>query len=195
MGLNARYRDLTDWFVLRCPWLPRAAHLRSALLRWRGAKVGVGLRLGAGARIYGYEHLEIGDHSGIAERNVIALGPKGRMVIGSDTFIGPECYFRNAHHQYDQLDVSIMLQGHISKDIIIGNHVWIGARCILLGGATIGDFAILAAGSVVSFEIPAYSIAVGNPARVVKRRNGAPLRTEGSRDSAELLTKVRSDKT
>jgi acetyltransferase-like isoleucine patch superfamily enzyme len=57
---------------------------------------------------------------------------------------------------------------------------------VLLGGTNIGDYAILGAGSVVSFEIPPYAIAVGNPARVIKRRpNAPPLPAAASPDTAE----------
>ena len=74
------------------------------------------------------------------------------------------------NHVFARLDVPIIQQGHEGADIIIGNGVWIGARCILLAGAKIGDHCVVAAGSVISNEIAPYSIAVGNPARVVKKR-------------------------
>lgn len=57
---------------------------------------------------------------------------------------------------------------HISRPIVVEEGVWIGARAIVLGGVTIGKFSIVGAGSVVTKDIPAYSIVVGNPARVIR---------------------------
>jgi chloramphenicol O-acetyltransferase type B len=64
------------------------------------------------------------------------------------------------------------IEGHPKQtgDIVIGNDVWIGANAVLLGGITIGDGAVIGANAVVSRDIPPYSIAVGNPARVIKKR-------------------------
>lgn len=55
-------------------------------------------------------------------------------------------------------------------DAIIGNDVWIGARCILLGAITIGDGAIIGAGSIVTHDVPPYAIVAGNPARILRYR-------------------------
>lgn len=55
-----------------------------------------------------------------------------------------------------------------SQPVVIGNHVWIGTNVTILKGVTIGDGAIIAAGAVVNKDIPAYSMAAGVPARVIK---------------------------
>ena len=52
--------------------------------------------------------------------------------------------------------------------VIIGNNVWIGDKATILGGVTIGDGAVIAANSVVTKDVPAYSVVGGNPARVIK---------------------------
>jgi len=83
------------------------------------------------------------------------------------------------NHRFDNLNVPIRNQGHDSNEIefnnnsysvVIEDDVWIGARAILLSGAHIGKGSIISAGSVVSNNIPPYSIVVGNPARVVANR-------------------------
>lgn len=56
-----------------------------------------------------------------------------------------------------------------TKPVTIGRNCWIGARVIILPGVTIGNFSIIGAGSVVTKDIPEYSIAVGNPAHVIKK--------------------------
>lgn len=60
---------------------------------------------------------------------------------------------------------------NINKQIVIGNNVWFGDRVIVLGGVTIGDGAILQAGSVVVKDIPSLAIAGENPAKVFKSRD------------------------
>lgn len=56
-----------------------------------------------------------------------------------------------------------------SAPIIIGNKAWIGMNCIILKGVTIGEGAVVAAGTVVTGDVPAWSVVAGNPARVVRR--------------------------
>jgi acetyltransferase-like isoleucine patch superfamily enzyme len=55
-------------------------------------------------------------------------------------------------------------------DVVIGNDVWIGFRAIILSGVTIGDGAVIAAGAVVTKDVPAYGIVGGNPAKLIKKR-------------------------
>ena len=57
---------------------------------------------------------------------------------------------------------------HRETQIVIGHNVWIGARAVLLGGAHIGKGAIVGAATIVDFEVPPYTIAVGNPARILR---------------------------
>jgi acetyltransferase-like isoleucine patch superfamily enzyme len=68
------------------------------------------------------------------------------------------------------------VRGPPSKgDVAIGNDVWVGYGAIILSGITIGDGAVIGAGSVVSHDVPAYAIAAGNPARIIKYRFEASL--------------------
>ena len=69
------------------------------------------------------------------------------------------------------LDVPIMLQGGIERKlVVIGNDVWIGTRVIIMPGVHIGNHVIIGANSVVTHDIPDYSVAAGSPARVVRKR-------------------------
>lgn len=145
--------------------------LRRAYARSRGASIGDNALIHRSCDVSPWSLVTMGKNSSLADGAVIALGPgDNRLVIGDDTFIGPEIYVRNMNHAFERTDIPIMEQGHIGTDIVIGNGVWMGARCILLSGARIGDHSVVAAGSVLSNEIAPYSVAAGNPARVVKKR-------------------------
>lgn len=162
--------ELIHFIVFRWPHTGLGLWLRIRLALAKGATLGKGVRIGRGVEAT-WGLVTIGHGSILADNSIISLGPEGkRLIIGNDTLIGPQTYIRNMNHVFARLDVPIIQQGHEGADIIIGNGVWIGARCILLAGAKIGDHCVVAAGSVISNEIAPYSIAVGNPARVVKKR-------------------------
>lgn len=86
-----------------------------------------------------------------------------KITIGDGTVISENVHIRDS-------DVHTILNSNRPKTqpVHIGKHVWIGAGAIILKGVTIGDGAIIAAGSVVTRNIPARCLAAGNPAKVVK---------------------------
>lgn len=113
-------------------------------------------------------NIVLGNNSGLGINCDIA----GPVVIGDNVMMGPEVVIYTTNHGHDRIDVPIAKQGITSpRTVTIGNDVWIGRRVIILPGVTIGEGSILGAGAVVAKDIPPYSVAVGNPARVVKKRN------------------------
>ena len=93
--------------------------------------------------------------------NFVRIVCEGVIEIGNDVAIAPGVVIRSCD--------SHSIEGQLSvKNIRIGNHVWIGENAIVLKGVTIGDGAVIGAGSVVTKNIPAYCVAVGNPARVIR---------------------------
>lgn len=84
--------------------------------------------------------------------------------------IGPGCYITDHNHK-TKADELIMNQGLTSSPTIIGRDAWLGANVSVLKGVTIGDGAIIGAGSVVTKDIPPQSIAVGVPAKVIGSRS------------------------
>ena len=112
---------------------------------------------------YGY-NIEIGENF-YSNHNLIILDP-AKVIFGDNVFIGPNCGFYTPEHP---LDVNTRISGlEYAKPIIIGNNVWIGGSVTVLGGVNIGDNVVIGAGSVVTKDIPANSIAVGNPCKVIK---------------------------
>ena len=142
-------------------------------------KIGKNTTIESGVRFGQPDTIEIGDNC-IFGRNVnINSGLSFGVYIGNFVAIADGTYLRSENHRFDKLDIPIQHQGHDSNEIefnnnsysvVIEDDVWIGARVILLSGAHIGEGSVISAGSVVSNKIPPYSIAVGNPARVVANR-------------------------
>ena len=89
------------------------------------------------------------------------------VTFGDDCFVGPNVSIYTACHSTNPVERNTRQEW--AKPVTIGNNVWIGGSVTILAGVTIGDNCTIGAGSVVTRDIPANSVAVGNPARVVKR--------------------------
>jgi acetyltransferase-like isoleucine patch superfamily enzyme len=94
-----------------------------------------------------------------------------RVRIGAYCLIAPDVKIVGADHKYDLIGLPICYSGreHLAETVI-GDDVWIGTSAIILAGARIGDGAIVAAGAVVTRDVPPFQIVGGNPAKPIKRR-------------------------
>ncbi len=90
--------------------------------------------------------------------------------IGDNVMIGPECMFIAVNHNFGDLNIPMNQQGETEKEIVIGNNVWIGARCTILAGTVIEDGVVIAAGAVVHGIVRKNSIVGGVPAKLIKYR-------------------------
>lgn len=111
----------------------------------------------------------------------VAAAVRGRVTIGDGVRIGSRTSILGFDHAFDRVDVPVFRQGLTSRGITIGDDVWIGAHVVVLDGVTVGSHAVIGAGAVVTRDVPPYTVAVGNPARVVRdRRTGErpPQRAE-----------------
>ncbi len=113
---------------------------------------------------YGY-NIKIGENF-YANHNLVILDGN-KVTFGDNVFIAPNCGFYTAGHPLDYETRNKGLE--YAKPIKVGNNVWIGGNVVVLPGVTIGDGAVIGAGSVVTKDIPENVVAVGNPARVVKK--------------------------
>ena len=109
----------------------------------------------------------IGDRTKIGLSNTI-IGP---VTIGNDIRLAQNITLSGLNHNYEDIDIPIHEQGVSTAQIVVEDETWIGANVVVLAGVKIGKHAIIAAGSVVTKNIPSYSVAVGNPARVLKKYN------------------------
>ena len=89
------------------------------------------------------------------------------MTIGDDCFLGPGVHIYCACHSTNPVERKTRRQ-EWAKPVTIGNDVWIGGNVTILPGVTIGDNCTIGAGSVVTRDIPANSIAAGNPAKIIR---------------------------
>ncbi len=96
------------------------------------------------------------------------LGAWKPIWIGSETLIGAYCYIISGNHRFDRGDLPIRVQGYEGEPITIGRNVWLGSHVVLLPGVTIGDNAVVGAGSVVTSSIPGAEIWAGVPARRIR---------------------------
>ena len=108
--------------------------------------------------------ISVGDHF-VGNFNLTILD-EAPVTIGSHVYIGPNVGIYTVHHALlaDQRNEGIMQ----SLPVVIGDNVWIGGNTVILRGVTIGEGAVIGAGSVVSRDIPPRVIAVGNPCRVLR---------------------------
>lgn len=98
------------------------------------------------------------------------VAARDSVTIGDDCLIAELVSIRDHDHAFDRLDVPVRDQGAESAPVRIGRDVWIGSKATILKGVTIGDHAIIAAGAVVTKDVPSAAIAAGVPATVQRFR-------------------------
>lgn len=89
--------------------------------------------------------------------------------IGDDVWTGHHVYITDQNHGYEDVTRPISQQSQPEQAVVIGNGSWLGFGTVVLPGARIGEHVTIGANSVVTGEIPSFSVAVGAPARVVRR--------------------------
>ena len=112
---------------------------------------------------YGY-NIEIGENF-CSNHNLLILD-SAKVKIGDNVLIGPNCSFYTSTHPLNYKERERGTE--LAKPITIGNNVWLGGNVVVLAGVTIGNNSVIGAGSVISKDIPADSVAVGNPCKVIK---------------------------
>jgi virginiamycin A acetyltransferase len=118
----------------------------------------------------GQGNIKIGQHVYINSGTVLYSG--NGIAIGDNVLIGPNCSLVPVNHNFKEMEMPIRLQGFAPSKggIIIENNVWLGAGVVVLDGTKIGEGSVIGANSLVSGEIPPFSIAVGNPCKIVGKR-------------------------
>lgn len=107
----------------------------------------------------------IGSHTRVGMGNVV-IGP---VTIGSNVIFAQNVVMSGLNHGYEDVTCPIHLQKVTTAPITVEDDCWIGANVVITAGVTIGKHAVVAAGAVVTKNIPPFSVAVGNPARIIKQ--------------------------
>lgn len=109
-------------------------------------------------------------HEGASLSPFCELSGVGGLTIGKNTQLASHAVILGDLHIYKDPSVPIKFQGARIKRVKIGEDVWVGANVVVMPGVTIGDGSVIGAGAVVTKDIPPYSVAVGVPAKVTKKR-------------------------
>jgi maltose O-acetyltransferase len=133
------------------------------------------------------QHAYFGDGSTLRVGHRAQIGINSRIdrdvTIGDDVLMGPDVVIMSGGHAFEAPDIPINQQGSVEhRPVVIGNDVWIGTRVIIMPGVKIGDGSVIGAGSIVTKNVPSYSVAIGAPAKVI--------RTRGRRETACNLVDV-----
>jgi maltose O-acetyltransferase len=160
--LVADSRRIAAWMDRYNATQLRKQEEREALLREAFAAVGEGANIRPPFHCdYGY-NISLG--TGVFINFNCVILDVVAIAIGDDTQIGPNVQILTADHPRD---ATVRAEGReFGRPIAIGRRVWIGGGAIILPGVTLGDDAIIGAGSVVTRDVPANAVVVGNPARL-----------------------------
>lgn len=138
-------------------------------------ELGAGTRVMRGAYLCSYvsnakpgEGIVTGKNCWIGVDAVISAG-QGGIFMGDNVLIAAQAVIVCGNHDFEKLDTDTLDQAYYGRPIHIGDNVWIGAHTVILGGVTIGEHAVIAAGAVVNSDVEPYTVVGGVPARVLKR--------------------------
>jgi acetyltransferase-like isoleucine patch superfamily enzyme len=119
-----------------------------------GGEAGVGLRVGDNSSIGPYSY----------------IGCSGYIEIGNNVMMSPRVSIYSENHNFRDTDLPMIQQGVTRSFVKIEDDCWIAANSIILAGVTVGKGSVVAAGAVVTKDVPPFSIVAGNPAEIIKKR-------------------------
>jgi len=145
------------------------------------------VRLGRGVHLYRGTIIEVGRGGSVIigddthiQAHCNIKGFLGSTRIGRNVQIAPHCGFSPYEHRFDDLSTAIREQDIVSAgDIVLEDNVWLGLNVQVLDGVTIGEGTVVGAGAVVTKSLPPHCVAVGVPARVIRRRGEAAGPSDG----------------
>ena len=183
---NPKWKNFIDWIIMnqvetRPRWFIR---ILSPLYQHRGkhSVIHSSVRMDTPP----YRKFSLGDYS-VIESFACINNAVGDVIIGNytriglhNTIIGPVTIGHHVNlaqgitvtalnHKFKNPDIRIDEQGVSTKPVVIGNDIWVGANAVILPGITIGDHSVIAAGAIVTKDVPPHSLVAGVPAKVIKQ--------------------------
>lgn len=140
------------------------------------------------------KNIFIGNCSSVGVDTYLIACEAGKIIIKDGSIIAPRCKIYTRTHNYDSENLKAIPYDHVQLcgDVVIEEGVWIGESVIIMPGVTIGRGAVIGGGTVVAKDIPAYAVAVGNPAVIKKYRD--PDRFEKLLDSQSFSINNKAQK-
>jgi acetyltransferase-like isoleucine patch superfamily enzyme len=154
------------------------------------ARIGTDCVFETGVLVFHPENIELGDNVYVGHQTILKGYYKNKLTIGTETWIGQQCFFHSAGglqigarvgigpgvkiitsvHEEVGRSTPILMSPVRFAPVVIEDDADIGVGAIVLPGVTIGRGAQIGAGAVVTSDVPAYAVAVGSPARVIRER-------------------------
>jgi len=139
----------------------------------RHASIGEGSRMAPNVSLRNGDRIKIGCHCHIGDHCYLWAGDSSAtIVLGNDVSLGPGVFITASNYQYKSGN-RFRDQPRHEQDVRVGDDVWLGTRAIVTAGVSIGAGCIIGAGAVVTKDLPAGSVAVGVPARIIGVRGKA----------------------
>lgn len=154
--------------VFSMPRFTLCNKIKSLCLRMAGAKIGKRVVYYSGVWINTGKKLKIGNDVDVAKG--VMISTVGGVEIGDRVLIGYGTKIFSSNHEIPPIGEPYPPSGKVYKKVTIENDVWIGSSAIILPGVTIGEGALVGAGSVVTKDVPANAIVAGNPAKKIGER-------------------------
>ena len=147
---------------------------RRSVVRWYQTRMamrhaescGTGLKVNHPSRFW--SRCRFGNNCNFNGMSVLG---RGRVTFGDNFHSGENCRIITSNHNYDGGRAIPYDDTNIEKEIVFGDHVWLGDSVVVVGNVTVGEGAIIGAGAVVCGDVPPLAIVGGNPARVLKYRD------------------------
>lgn len=159
-------------YILHCAGNIPFHHIRRALYRAAGMKIGVGSSIHMHTRLYNPANISIGEDTIIGEGAV--LDGRDALSIGNHVDIASEVMIYNSEHNLESEHFAAV-ESVIKEPVVIEDYVFIGPRSIILPGVTIGKGAIVGASAVVTKNVSPFMIVGGVPAKVIGERKNKDL--------------------
>jgi len=135
------------------------------------AHIGTGTRIRPTVLMRDAERIFFGQYCRINHNNILWAGKRDAVIrLGDHVITGPNVQIYAFHHGMERGLIPMVDQPFGEQDVIIGNDVWLGAGAVVLPGVAIGDGVVVAAGSVVTRDLPSHTLCAGIPAVVIRER-------------------------